>query len=222
MIMDANDAIHLRMPGSTRAGMKADQLTEVAKNPMAKNDEFEKQLKEYGETAMKAGVDFKKANEVMNNAREQHQQYVEVAGAEKADILNDNWQKVNEALQYNIDQHRDGLTDYQITMLTQSEAGRKAIETGAVHIEGGMDAMIKMLEDKAPELAKKLREAGNVVKKQGGVTPPAGINIGVANFHIKQDFRDQDPDRIALVFKKELSHAATSRTMSRVATPFGL
>jgi hypothetical protein len=197
-------------------------LTEVAKNPVADNKEFEKQMKEYAITAMQAGVDFKKANEVMNNAREQHQQYQEVAGAEKADILNDNWQKVNEALQYNIDQHRDGLTDYQITMLTQSKAGREAIESGAVHIAGGMDAMIKMLEDKAPELARKLREAGNVVKTQGGVKPAAGITFNGANFHIKQDFRDQDPDRIALVFKKELSSAAVSRTMARTATPFGL
>ena len=72
------------------------------------------------------------------------------------------------------------------------------------------------------ELEKAMRDASNVVKKQMGIKPQAGVNIGVANFHIKQDFRDQDPDRIALVFKKDIGQAAVSRTASRVATPFGL
>jgi hypothetical protein len=43
-----------------------------------------------------------------------------------------------------------------------------------------------------------------------------------SNFHIKQDFRDQDPDRVMIEFRKDLQKHAVARIQSRNATPFGL
>lgn len=45
---------------------------------------------------------------------------------------------------------------------------------------------------------------------------------GGQTFHIKQDFRDQDPDRVALVFQRDIASAAVNRAQSRLATAFGV
>ena len=80
---------------------------------------------------------------------------------------------------------------------------------------------IKMLAEKAPQLAAQLRDAGNVVAKQGGIKPQGPVQNFYGGVHVKQDFKDQDPDRILLTFKKGLAGAANSRTSSKLGTPFG-
>ncbi len=60
------------------------------------------------------------------------------------------------------------------------------------------------------------------MKPNMGIAPKGNI---VQNFNgainIKQDFRDEDPDRVALVFRRDLQNQGTNRLQSRVATPFG-
>jgi hypothetical protein len=61
-----------------------------------------------------------------------------------------------------------------------------------------------------------------------GAKPDLGIaskgNI-TQNFNgpinVKQDFRDQDPDRVALVFQQKLGDVGANRLQSRMASPFG-
>jgi hypothetical protein len=49
---------------------------------------------------------------------------------------------------------------------------------------------------------------------------PPNFNVGTIN--VKQDFRDQDPDRIAVIFKNDLARAATNRMGARTLNgPFG-
>lgn len=45
---------------------------------------------------------------------------------------------------------------------------------------------------------------------------------GGQTFNIKQDFRDQDPDRIALVFRDDIAKSASHRIRSQVRTAFGI
>jgi hypothetical protein len=50
----------------------------------------------------------------------------------------------------------------------------------------------------------------------------AAINMnGGQTFNLKQDFRDQDPDRVFVAFQRDVSKAAASRTQSRMAGVFG-
>ena len=71
------------------------------------------------------------------------------------------------------------------------------------------------------ELAAKLRDMGNTVARQGGIKPQGPVQNFFGGVHIKQDFKDQDPDRVILTFKKGLAGAASNRTTSRFSSPFG-
>jgi hypothetical protein len=224
--MKANDVIHGRSAGATEEKIAGEGLNaearSVGKGQKGVND-FEHSIDQYRAKAMDAGdVDPAAVEAYILKMRELHDAFQQGAEDDKAAVVSQNWDKLNEALNYNVEHHQDAMNDFILSQLNTSDAAVGAIKSGELHIAGGMDEFMKMINEKAPELAAKLRDAGNVVKNQGGIKPQAGVNIGVANFHIKQDFRDQDPDRIALVFKKDIGQAAVSRTASRVATPFGL
>lgn len=74
------------------------------------------------------------------------------------------------------------------------------------------DLMASPLEMKKEDAAKALKEKPASPK----------FNIGSATFNIKQDFRDQDPDRVAIIFQRDLMRAAISRVQSNRATVFGV
>lgn len=42
-----------------------------------------------------------------------------------------------------------------------------------------------------------------------------------STFNLKMDFRDQDPDRVAVVFQRDINRAAEARITARTAIPFG-
>jgi hypothetical protein len=65
-------------------------------------------------------------------------------------------------------------------------------------------------------LAKAAREADSM----GGRNQNNIFNGGQV-FNIKQDFRDQDPDRVAVVFQRDISRAAENRLMARTVPAFG-
>lgn len=54
-----------------------------------------------------------------------------------------------------------------------------------------------------------------------GLGGPATIDARGSTFNIKQDFRDEDPDRIASVFTRDIQRAAEARVTARTSTPFG-
>lgn len=47
------------------------------------------------------------------------------------------------------------------------------------------------------------------------------INFGPNTIHVTQDFRDQDPDRVAIIFRRDLNRSATDRIGARVSSGFG-
>lgn len=56
---------------------------------------------------------------------------------------------------------------------------------------------------------------------RGGMRGAPTVDARGSTFHIKQDFRDQDPDRVAIVFQRDLIRSAESRFMARTSLPFG-
>lgn len=83
--------------------------------------------------------------------------------------------------------------------------GQLVAALGALSI----DDAIKRLKDMASG-----KVAGGDIK-----LPP--INFGPTTFHVVQDFRDQDPDRVMVMFRRDITRQATSRISSRLQTPFG-
>ena len=50
--------------------------------------------------------------------------------------------------------------------------------------------------------------------RNGTNPPPKSPLIGTAHFHMKQEFRDADPDRVAIAFKRDIERAVSNRLNS--------
>jgi len=112
-----------------------------------------------------------------------------------------------------------GLMQVALSTLTNSNALQYSLFMSGESITGGFDALIAALKAAGPEFEQAANNLAELVGKgKGGVPPPhRGPLIGGGNtFNIKQDFRDQDPDRIAIVFQRDLLKAALTPTQSRV------
>jgi hypothetical protein len=66
-----------------------------------------------------------------------------------------------------------------------------------------------------------MQEVRDLGKTPPNGKPPAPVNdFRGSKFEIQQDFRDQDPDRVAAIFQKDIERAVVNRSMSTRA--FGL
>lgn len=57
---------------------------------------------------------------------------------------------------------------------------------------------------------------------EGGAIHLPPINFGPTTFHLNQDFRNVDPDRIALIFNRDVANRAQNRIQARTGGPGGL
>lgn len=89
-------------------------------------------------------------------------------------------------------------------ILTANEALRVALAGAAGSVEDALKRLKGLASGKAED---------------GVKLPPVNLNFGPTTIH--QDFRSADPDRIAVLFRKDLQKQATSRVASRTGTPFG-
>lgn len=124
-----------------------------------------------------------------------------------------------------IHSHNEGVMASAASMLAGSDVLMHAMQSGSLNIEGGFDHFIRMIASKAPEAAEALKKAGDIIKGEGGVKPTGGggISIGGGNtINIKQDFRDQDPDRVIFQMRRDLVSLAENRRQAKTQTPFGV
>ncbi len=128
----------------------------------------------------------------------------------------------NLAMAYNeaAKKHNMGLQQYITHLIGGSEELEKKLVESGMNIEGGYSEFIRIMKasgfgEQADKLAKMKKESG--AKESAPVT---NFNGG-QTFQIKQDFRDQDPDRIAVLFRQDILKAAKSRVQSNRATVFG-
>ncbi len=92
--------------------------------------------------------------------------------------------------------------------------------------EGGLQEFAQKFQDATADVLAKVRdfaaEGGKDGKGKGDKPPPPVQDFRGSTININQDFRDQDPDRVAIVFRQDLMRAAESRRQGRVGTPFGV
>lgn len=81
-------------------------------------------------------------------------------------------------------------------------------------VGGGVDQTGR---DRRAEMRKAMKEGA----KKGGAAVEVNMGGG-QTFNIKQDFRDQDPDRVAVVFQRDIVRASLSRRQSRMTSIFGV
>ena len=96
------------------------------------------------------------------------------------------------------------------------------LETGT-SVGLSLEKLAEVIGDKAGDFGDKLRERAEQDKATSGTKPPPAVMQfnGGQTFNIKQDFRDQDPDRVAVTFMRDVKQAAENRLQSRSALPFG-
>ncbi len=119
------------------------------------------------------------------------------------------------------DKHDEGTQFYMAKLLAGDEKLQDALLKGGFGLDGAFGEMAKRMKEtfgvskeEAEKFALKVKGAGekaaHVVNFNGGQT-----------FNVKQDFRDQDPDRVAVIFRQDILNAAYSRTQSNRASAFG-
>ncbi len=117
--------------------------------------------------------------------------------------------------------HNAGVQQYVANMLAGDAALQNAFLQSANLSAEGFNNLADMLSGSAKEFADKLRQkaglAGGGAKE---VKPVVNFNGG-QSFKIQQDFRDQDPDRIAVLFNQGILKSAERRLQATTSTPFG-
>ena len=111
-------------------------------------------------------------------------------------------------------------------LLRSSQGARTAfIEAGEMTADG-LKAMMTLVQESKHGAAGAFSEAlGNNLsiassRENRPKAPVVNMNGG-QTFKIQQEFRDQDPDRIAIAFQDRLTRAAVSRVQSSTSMPFG-
>jgi len=84
-------------------------------------------------------------------------------------------------------------------------------------VEGGLDAMADLLASSGSQFA----DFANKVKSKSAAPPAPKIVMPGAKITMVQDFRDKDPDKIAVVLKRDLARAIDRKTSARYSGVFG-
>lgn len=100
-------------------------------------------------------------------------------------------------------------------VLGGSEEMQKALFQSGKDIAGGFES----LADFMTEASAKIYKAN--LKKFADVKGGAAPFIGHATFNLKQDFRQQDSDAIAMIFREDVAKNALYRVQNSLSTPNG-
>lgn len=84
-------------------------------------------------------------------------------------------------------------------------------------VEGGFDAMAEMLIASGGQFA----GFASMLKGKTAAPPPPKISMPGAKITVNQNFRQQDPDRVAVVFKRDIARQVERRTSARYSGIFG-
>ncbi len=114
-----------------------------------------------------------------------------------------------------------GTQAYVANLLAKSQALQTAFLVSSDMTAGGFDALAELVKGQAEGFADKLKQKADFAP--GGAKPdvPKVQFNGGQTFKVQQDFRDEDPDRIALVFQKGILDSAEKRLQASTSTPFG-
>lgn len=128
---------------------------------------------------------------------------------------------LGKTFQHAVDTGNIGQQKYIASLLAQSSDLQNAfLQSGEVTAKGFM-ALADMVKDQASSFWKRLTGQAETMTKAATPKAPSINMSGGQVFKIQQDFRDQDPDRVLVAFRKDLVSAATRRLQARGASPFG-
>lgn len=111
---------------------------------------------------------------------------------------------------------------YAANLIAGSSNVQTALVNSKLQLEGGFEGLSNVLGEKGLELSGKLKGLLDEASGKGAAPTKPVVQFNNNTFNLKQDFRDQDPDRVALIFRQDILKQAESRRQSRVGGAFGL
>lgn len=117
---------------------------------------------------------------------------------------------------------------YAMETIGASTVLQDALFESGLTVTTGIDGMADMLIDASSDFANRLgslegmKQFGSKAGKGSGSPKMSLSGGGPVTINIKQDFRDQDPDRVMLVFRKDLQREAANRLQSKIGIPGGM
>lgn len=187
---------------------------------------FEKAAANYRKLAAATGVASEAAEQLIASQRAQRESTMATFAHEAAQAEGGQYQNFNQQLQNAVNAHDEGAEKLALSYIQNSGMLKQALVNGGITIAGGMEAMMKVVSEESPELARQLaemRKASGIGADRVGITASRTTNVNISGgIQIKQDFRDQDPDRIALVFRDDVARKALTATSAKTSSLFGL
>lgn len=155
--------------------------------------------------------------ETMNSRWDMEQQGIKQnpndAKAEDAEQLKTFVDAYNDAVN-----HSNKVQMQAIAKMFESNAAlQQVFLKSGVEVAGGFELLASMIDESSGDFKKKLMGIANAPNM--GQNPKVEFNNNT--FQIKQDFRDQDPDRVAMIFKRDIVNAAENRRNAKVGGVFG-
>lgn len=117
--------------------------------------------------------------------------------------------------------HDEGLQFYMTKLLSGNEKLQDALIKGGFGLEGSFAEIAARMANAQGVDSEAAKKFAMKIKTAGDKSSPTVNFNGGQTFNIKQDFRDQDPDRVAVIFRQDITRAATSRVTSRNSMAFG-
>jgi hypothetical protein len=115
-----------------------------------------------------------------------------------------------------------GMQQHIATVLGGSRDMQIAFLEAAKLTSEGYSALAELLPESAKDFKEELKRkaAGVGTEEAKGHGPSINLHGG-QTFKINQEFRDQDPDRIAVLFRRDILSSAERRVQASTGSPFG-
>lgn len=184
---------------------------------------FDESIRKYRIWAEQAGMASEAVDQFVASQRAYHDAELADLAKFREKVESSNVDEISKQLQQAQSIQDQAWLGAALNYVSESDAMTRALMDGSIHVQGGFDALKDVIERESPDLAKKLKKiAAETIRGEGGIKG-AGLNQNFfGGIHIKQDFRDQDPDRIMQVFHADLAQQTINRKQARLTTPFGL
>lgn len=112
-----------------------------------------------------------------------------------------------------------GAEKYAAAMMLSSGLTVDYLKKAGFQLAGGLTEFLDVIGDSA-DPAKLKKFLGEYDPKKVNIAPH--IDFSGSKFEIHQDFRNEDPERIMLMFRRDILKSAEHRRQSRLGTAFGL
>jgi len=151
----------------------------------------------------------------------------DISGVDAAEEMLEQGDVLANAFQQAIRTGNMSSMEYIASMLDDSAELRDAFLKSGDMTKEGFDKMASMLVASAEDFRNRIVSEVSEISWQPGAykgAKPKAPSISMSGgqtFNIKQDFRDADPDRVLIAFRKDMAASATRRIQARGASPFG-